>query len=163
MLYFYCYVTIIYLSAVDSSDICLADFLSDSKEESFSLIFATRTDSLPCDFPVFILKLSECKQVEFSAAFLDDIVNYLVSIKDTVKLYLQLNLFLPLLHHKRYPPLLLTFITHHLFCLKRFNKLNGLYGFSSNVWYTTEWLFGFLDGLDLRTNEDAELGFPDGK
>ena len=44
------------------------------------------TDSLPCDFPVFILKLSECKQVELSAAFLAVFVNYLVSINYTVQL-----------------------------------------------------------------------------
>ena len=33
------------------------------------MIWATRTDSLPCDLPVFISKLSECKQVEQSTAF----------------------------------------------------------------------------------------------
>ena len=70
---------------------CLADFRSDSKEERFFLSFTTRTDSLPYDFPLFILKLSECKQVELSAAFLATFVNYLVFIKDTVLLYLHLN------------------------------------------------------------------------
>ena len=52
------------------SAICLTDLWPDSKEESFSRIWVSRNDSLPCDFPVFISKLYECKQVELSAAFL---------------------------------------------------------------------------------------------
>ena len=38
----------------------------------FSLGWATRTYSLPCDLPVFISKIYECKQVELSADFLAD-------------------------------------------------------------------------------------------
>ena len=64
------------LSVKDSSAICLAYFWSDSKEESFSLSWSTRTDSLPCDFPVFISKLSEFKKVELSADFLADFANF---------------------------------------------------------------------------------------
>ena len=41
--------------------------------------------------------------------------------------------------------------------------LNGVDEFPSEVWYTTEWLVVSLDGIDLWKNEDAELGFPDGK
>ena len=91
MFYFLCYIKSISLSDADSSDMFLADFRSDSKEESFFLSWATRTDSSHCDFPVFILNLSECKQVELSAAFLVVFVNYLVSINDTVLLYFQLD------------------------------------------------------------------------
>ena len=69
--------------------------------------------------------------------------------------------FSSLRHHKSHLPSFITFITYHLFCLKRFNKLNGVYYFPSEVCYTTEWLVGSLDGLDLRKNEGAELGFPD--
>ena len=52
-------------------------------------------------------------------------------------------------------------MTHHLFFLKSFNKLNAVDEFPSEVWYTTKWLVGSLDGLDIRKNEGAELGFPD--
>ena len=95
---------------------CLADFWSDSKEESFSQSWETRTDSLPCDLPVFILKLSECKKVELSDAFLAAFVNYLVSINDTVLLYFQLNFIFtittslnssPIVHNIHYPSLVL--------------------------------------------------------
>ena len=54
----------------------LTDFWSDSKRESSSWSWATRTDSLPYDLPVFILKLSECKKVEFFAAFLANLANF---------------------------------------------------------------------------------------
>ena len=112
MLYFYYCIKSISLSDADSSDICLADFRSDSKEESFSMSWETRTDSLPCDFTVFILKLSECNQVEFSAAFLVAFVNYLVYIKDTVLLYFQFDFIFtittslnstPIIHKIYYP------------------------------------------------------------
>ena len=69
--------------------------------------------------------------------------------------------FSPLLHHRSHLPSFITFMTHHLFCLKRFNKLNGVDEFPSELWYTTKLLVGSLDGLDLRTNEDVELGFHD--
>ena len=88
---FQCYITSISLSAAYFSDVCLADFWSDSKQEIVSLSWATRADSLPCDFPVFILKLSECKKVELSAALLASFDNYLVSINDTALLSFQLN------------------------------------------------------------------------
>ena len=96
VLYFYmfnlqCYIKSISLSDADSSVICLSAFWSDSKEDFFSLRWVTRTDSLPCNFLVFISKLSECKQVELSSAFLACFVNYLVSINDTVLLHFQLN------------------------------------------------------------------------
>ena len=58
------------ISVTDYRTICLADFLSDSKEDSFFLSWTTRTDSLPYDVYVFIFKLSECKQIEFFAAFI---------------------------------------------------------------------------------------------
>ena len=69
--------------------------------------------------------------------------------------------FSSLLNHKSHLPSFITFITHHLFWLKGFNKLNGVDEFPSEVWYTTKWLVGSLDGIDLRTNEGVELGFPD--
>ena len=49
-------------SATASFSISLADFWSDSKKESFSRSWSNRTDSLRYNFPVFISKLSECKQ-----------------------------------------------------------------------------------------------------
>ena len=55
---------------------CLADFWSDSKEESFSRIWETRTDALPCNLPVFILKLSECKKVELFDDYLAVSANF---------------------------------------------------------------------------------------
>ena len=54
----------------------LADFWSESKERSFNRIWATRIDLLPFNFPVFISKLSECKQVDLSASFLDVFANF---------------------------------------------------------------------------------------
>ena len=42
----------------------------------FSHIWETRTDSLPCYLPLFILKLSECNRVELSAAFLAAFSNF---------------------------------------------------------------------------------------
>ena len=54
VLYFMCCIKITSLYATDYSSICLADFWSGSKEDSFSLIWETRNDSLPCDLPVFI-------------------------------------------------------------------------------------------------------------
>ena len=53
-----CCIEAISLSVTDYSAVCLEDFWSVSKEEIFSLSWANRTDSLPCDLPVFILKLS---------------------------------------------------------------------------------------------------------
>ena len=57
------------------SAIFLEYLFSDSKEESFLWVDQLRTDALSCDFSVFISKLSECKQVEFSAAVLAAFVN----------------------------------------------------------------------------------------
>ena len=68
----------------DYSAICLACFLSESEEESFQS-WETRADSLPCDLSVFILKLYECKNVEFSSNFISAFDNVLVSINDTVQ------------------------------------------------------------------------------
>ena len=45
----------------------------------------------PCYIPVFILKLSECKQAELSTDFFADFVYVLVAINDTVQLYIHLN------------------------------------------------------------------------
>ena len=53
--------------------------------------WATRTDSLPCDLPVFISKLSQSKKVELSATFLSAFDNFFISINDTVQLYFQLH------------------------------------------------------------------------
>ena len=36
----------------------------------------TSTDSIPCDCPMFILKLPECKQAEFSSDSLAAFVNF---------------------------------------------------------------------------------------
>ena len=73
----------------DSSAVCLEYFWLDYKEETLSLSWATRTDSLPCDFPVFIYKLSECNIVEFSAASLAAFANFLVFINYTAQLDFQ--------------------------------------------------------------------------
>ena len=64
------------------------------ERRNFSLSWVTRTDSLPCDLPVGIFKLSECKQVDLSAGFLDDYANFLVSMNDTVQLDFKLNFIL---------------------------------------------------------------------
>ena len=48
----------------------MEDFLLDFKEESIFLSWETRVDSLLCDLPMFISKLSECKQVDLYAAFI---------------------------------------------------------------------------------------------
>ena len=80
VLYLPYFIKRISLSVTYSSAICSADFCSDSKEESFYLSWATMTDSLPCGFPVFISKLSECKKVELSADFLAAFSEFLVSI-----------------------------------------------------------------------------------
>ena len=66
-------------------------FWSDSKG-FFSRSWATRTYYLPCDFPVFISKISECKQVELFDDFRATFAEFLVTINDTVQLYLQLSL-----------------------------------------------------------------------
>ena len=42
------------------------------KEEIFSMSWATRTDLLTFNLPVFILKIYECKQVELSTDVLAD-------------------------------------------------------------------------------------------
>ena len=55
---------------------------------------------------MFVLKLSECKQVELSAAFLADFVNYLVSINDTVQLYFQFNLIFIITTSKKSSPII---------------------------------------------------------
>ena len=72
VLYISCCIKIASISATASSDICLEDFWSDSKEDSFLWVEQLRTDLLSCDLSVIISKLSECKQVEFSAAVLGD-------------------------------------------------------------------------------------------
>ena len=88
---FLCYIKITSLSATDSSAFCLEYFWLDYKEETFSLSWATRTDSLPCDLPVFIYKLSECNIFELSAAYIYDFANFLVFINDTVQLDFQFH------------------------------------------------------------------------
>ena len=66
-------------------------FWSYCKEESLSWSWETRNYSLPCGFLVFISKLSECRQVELSAAFPAIFDKFLVSINDTVQLDVQLH------------------------------------------------------------------------
>ena len=58
-------------------------------KKNVSQNWSTRTDSLPCNLTVFISKLSECKQVELSAAFLFFLLTVLVSMNDTFQLDLQ--------------------------------------------------------------------------
>ena len=58
VLYFSCFIRIISLSETASSAVCLKDFWSGYKEDNFSLILENSTDSLPCDFFVFVSKLS---------------------------------------------------------------------------------------------------------
>ena len=67
---FLVFIKITSLSATASSAICLEDFWSDSKENIFLRVEKVRTDSLTCDLSVFISTISECKQVELSAAVL---------------------------------------------------------------------------------------------
>ena len=74
-LYMSCWIKISSLSATASSDIYLEDFWSDSKEDNFIWVEQLKTDSFFCDLSVFISKLSECKQVEFSAAVLATFVH----------------------------------------------------------------------------------------
>ena len=62
-----------------ASDINLADLDSDSKEESISRNWATRTVFL-FDLPMFDSKTSECNQVEFSATFLYVFSNALILV-----------------------------------------------------------------------------------
>ena len=102
----------------------MADIQSDSKEESFFLSWETRTDLPLCDFPVFILKLSECKRVELSAALLASFVNYLSLHKYYCPFIFSIEFHF---HHyyivKAISHFFTAFITHCLFDLKRFNKL----------------------------------------
>ena len=70
----------------DSSDICFGSFLVIIDKRNYYLIWITRTDSLPCNFSVFIFKLSECKQVDFYANCFAVFFPFLVSINDTDQL-----------------------------------------------------------------------------
>ena len=64
-----------FLLLTDSSDIWSSYFWLDSKEKSFSLGWETRNDLLPCNLPVYILKLSDCKLIEISVDFLPNFAN----------------------------------------------------------------------------------------
>ena len=64
------------LSTTAGIFICSGVFWSDSKEESFSQSWSTRTDSLHFSLPMLTLKLSECKQVELSAGFIAVFSNF---------------------------------------------------------------------------------------
>ena len=112
---------------------------------------------------MIISKLSECKQVGFHSNFIATLAKFLVFINATVQLYFKLQLFLLLLHNKIYFPSFITFINYNLFYLKKPNKLNGVDEFAPEIGYTTECFLGSVDGLELRTNGGAELGYPDGK
>ena len=76
LLYIFC---VVFLSCIkitslyvtDYFNICLADIFWSLKRILFSLSWSNTTDSLPCNLPVFTLKLYECNQVEFYAAFID--------------------------------------------------------------------------------------------
>ena len=54
---FSCCIKITSLSVTDSYIICLADFWSEYKEDIFPRSWENRTDSLSCDFPVFISEI----------------------------------------------------------------------------------------------------------
>ena len=56
--------------------ICSAYFFGQTLKKKLSRSWATRTDSLSCYLSVFILGLSECKQVEFAASFIADFDNF---------------------------------------------------------------------------------------
>ena len=45
-------------------------------KKSFSLSWETKTETLLYDFPVFILKLSECNQVDFFSEILAVFANF---------------------------------------------------------------------------------------
>ena len=76
---------------------------------------------------------------------------------------LNCNSFSLLLHNKIYFPSFIEFINYNLFYLNNSNKLNVVDEFASEIGYTTECFLGSVDGIELRTNEGAELGYPDGK
>ena len=88
---FSCCIKIISLYATASYAICLIAFWSDPKEENVSRSWETSNDSLPCDVHMFILKLSECKKFELSAAFLAVFANFLASVNNTFQSDFQLH------------------------------------------------------------------------
>ena len=63
----------------------MVDFWLDSKEESFSCSWVTRTDSIPCNFPVFNSELYECKKVKISVDFLADFSKWLMVLQNSMQ------------------------------------------------------------------------------
>ena len=82
---FLCCIQITLLSATSCFEIFFAASWSYSKDESFYLSCANRTDSLPRNFVEFIVKLFQCNQVELYASVLALFDIFPVSINDTAE------------------------------------------------------------------------------
>ena len=100
-------------------------------------------DSLSCDFPVFILKLFYCKQVEFSPAFFAAFTNFGLN-----KWYFKIGFSIEFNFHLHYiikfiSKSFIIFIPRHLLWLNFINMLNGVDDFDYEIENTTEF-HGYL-------------------